>query len=339
MADGLSGPSAPELVTPEPELLGLKVGVREGCEVVHTEVPPCRCRLEDPSLNGDPDLTRPRTEGRRDGLEHSGFEGALRLSGLVFRFRLLRSGLGLEELRCGSPPVRTQLVQQLLTEEVQVQVLQEQAPITSSINGPPLKFVEDRRGALHRFHLVRLLGLFLGDGGGVEPGLNLEGLHRRRVEGSAFLALFLVAWQWGPLPRWGRQKLLVQLHGAVPDHRPDRGGDEVREAGLVRVLAGHRVGGQLADVHRGTELEVAGPVRVRAFGTCGPGRRPDRIALVIHRALRGALLHPGHGAAGADPGCGLLAQGAVLQAKPARLPTCCPGVLSRASCSYSILAM
>ena len=201
----------------------------------------------------------------------------------------------------------------------------------------PLKFVEDRRGALHRFHLVRLLGLFLGDGGDVEPGLNLEGLHRRRVEGSAFLALFLVAWQWGPLPRWGRQKLLVQLHGAVPDHRPDRGGDEVREAGLVRVLAGHRVGGQLADVHRGTELEVAGPVRVRAFGTCGPGRRPDR-ALVIHRqlpmrarhlqggqvnglrllaaphALRGALLHPGHGAAGADPGCGLFAQGAVLQA-------------------------
>ena len=77
------------------------------------------------------------------------------------------------------------------------------------------------------------------------------------------------------------------------------------------------------------------------FGTCGPGRRPDRIALVIHRqlpmraphlqggrvgrrvnglrllaaphALRGALPHPGHGAAGADPGCGLLAQGAVLQ--------------------------
>ena len=278
--------------------------MRDVRSFVHTEVPPCRCRLEDPSLNGDPDLTRPRTEGRR--------EGALRLSGLVFRFRLLRSGLGLEELRCGSPPVRTQLVQQLLTEEVQVQVLQEQAPI--------LKFVEDRRGALHRFHLVRLLGLFLGDGGGVEPGLNLEGLHRRRVEGSALLALFLVAWQWGPLPRWGRQKLLVQLHGAVPDHRPDRGGDEVREAGLVRVLAGHRVGGQLADVHRGTELEVAGPVRVRAFGTCGPGRRPDRIALVIHRqlpmrarhlqggrvgrrvnglrllaaphALRGALLHP-----------------------------------------------
>ena len=270
----------------------------------------------------------------------------------MFRFRLLRSGLGLDELRCGSPPVRTQLVQQLLTEEVQVQVLQEQAPITSSVNGPPLKFVEDRRGALHRFHLVRLLGLFLGDGGGVEPGLNLEGLHRRRVEGSAFLALFLVAWQWGPLPRWGRQKLLVQLHGAVPDHRPDRGGDEVREAGLVRVLAGHRVGGQLADVHRGTELEVAGPVRVRVFGTCGPGRRPDRIALVIHRqlpmrarhlqggrvgrrvnglrllaaphALRGALLHPGHGAAGADPGCGLLAQGAVSRPpypKPARLPT------------------
>ena len=139
VADGLSGPSAPELVAPEPEtgrmvgglsgpsapgraapeppafgmgiparsgrsdrraagngflpskMIGLKVGVREGCEVVHTEVPPCRCRLEDPSFNGDPDLTRPRTEGRRDGLEHSGFEGALCLSGLVFRFRLLRS--------------------------------------------------------------------------------------------------------------------------------------------------------------------------------------------------------------------------------------------------------
>ena len=197
----------------------------------------------------------------------------------------LHAGLGLEELRCGSPPIRTQLVQQLLTEEVQVKVLQEQAPITSSVNGPTLKFMEDRRGALHRFHLVRLLGLILGDGSGVEPGLNLEGLHRSRVEGSAFLALFLVAWQWGPLPRWGRQKRLVQLHGAVPDYRPDRGGDEVREAGLVRVLAGHRVGGQLADVHRGTELEVAGPVRVRAFGTCGPGRRPDRIALVIHRQL------------------------------------------------------
>ena len=81
VADGLSGPS---LVAPEPEAGGMvggpprQVGVREGCEVVHTEVPPCRCRLEDPSFNGDPDLSRPRTEGRRDGLEHSGFEGALR---------------------------------------------------------------------------------------------------------------------------------------------------------------------------------------------------------------------------------------------------------------------
>ena len=130
MADGLSGPSAPELVAPEPEAgglsgpsapgratpeppafgmgipvrsgrsarraagkaiptqrddrLGLKVGVREGCEVVHAEVPPCRGRLKDPPLNGDSDLARPRTERRRDGLEHSGLEGgALRLSGLV----------------------------------------------------------------------------------------------------------------------------------------------------------------------------------------------------------------------------------------------------------------
>ena len=205
-----------------------------------------------PQSQWRPDLTRPRTEGRRDGLEHSGFEGVFCLSGLVLRFRLLRIILGLEELRCGSPPVRTQLVQQLLTEEVQVQVLQEQAPTTPPSMAP--------RGALHRFHLVRLLGLILGDGGGVEPCLNLEGLHRRRVESSAFLALFLVAWQWGPLPRWGSQERLVQLHGAVPDHRPDGGGDEDREAGLVRVLAGHRVGGQLADVHRGTELEVAGPV-------------------------------------------------------------------------------
>ena len=192
--------------------------------------------------------------------------------------------------------------------------------------------MEDRRGSLHRCHLVCLLGLLLGNGGGVEPGLDLEGLHRRRVEGPAFLALFLVARQWRPLPHGGRQELLVQLHGAVPDHRPDRGGDEVREAGLVRVLACHRVGGQLADVYRGAELEVAGPVRIRAFGTCGPGLRPDRISLVVHRqlpvrarhfqggqvgrrvngvrllaaphALPGALLHPGHGAAGADPGGG-----------------------------------
>ena len=200
---------------------------------------------------------------------------------------------------------------------------------------PPLEFVEDRRGSLHRCHLVCLLGLLLGNSGGVEPGLDFESLHRRRVEGPAFLALFLVPRQWRPLPHWGRQEILVQL-------RPDRGGDEVREAGLVRVLACHRVGGQLADVHRGAELEVAGPVRIRAFGTCGPGRRPDRIALVIHcqlpmrarhlqggqvgrrvdglrllatpHALPGALLHPGHGAAGADPGCGFLTQGAVLQA-------------------------
>ena len=78
-----------------------------------------------PRLNGDSDLARPRTEGRRDGLEHSGLEGALRLSGLVLCLRLLRSGLGLEELRCGSPSVRTQLIQQLLAEEVQVQVLEE----------------------------------------------------------------------------------------------------------------------------------------------------------------------------------------------------------------------
>ena len=54
--------------------LGLKVGVREGCEVVHTEVPPCRGRLKDPRLNGDSDLVGPRTEGRRDGLEHSGLK-------------------------------------------------------------------------------------------------------------------------------------------------------------------------------------------------------------------------------------------------------------------------
>ena len=165
VADGLSGPSAPELVAPEPEAvgmvgclsgpsapgraipepptfgiripvrsgrsariptqrddrLGLKVGVREGCEVVHAEVPPCRGRLKDPRLNGDSDLVGPRTERRRDGLEHSGLEGALRLSGLVLCLRLLRSGLGLEE----SPPVRTQLIQQLLAEEVQVQVLEE----------------------------------------------------------------------------------------------------------------------------------------------------------------------------------------------------------------------
>ena len=45
-------------------------------------------------------------------------------------------------------------------------------------------------------------------------------------------------------------------------------------------------------------------------GRCVNGLR----LLAAPHALRGALLHPGHGAAGADPGCGLLAQGAVLQA-------------------------
>ena len=257
---------------------------------------------------------------------------------------LLRGGLGLQEFWRGPPPVRTQLIQQFFPEEVQVQILEELAPVASSVNGSSLEFVEDRSGSLHRCHLVCLLGLLLGNSGGVEPGLDFESLHRRRVEGPAFLALFLVPRQWRPLPHWGRQEILVQLHGAVPDHRPDRGGDEVREAGLVRVLACHRVGGQLTDVHRGAELEVAGgpgPYQ-RAFGTCGPGRRPDRIALVIHcqlpvrarhfkggqvgrrvdglrllatpHALPGALLHPGHGATGADPGCGFLTQGAVLQA-------------------------
>ena len=45
------------------------------------------------------------------------------------------------------------------------------------------------------------------------------------------------------------------------------------------------------------------------------GRRVNGLRLLAApHALRGALLHPGHGAAGADPGCGLLAQGAVLQA-------------------------
>ena len=37
-------------------------------------------------------------------------------------------------------------------------------------------------------------------------------------------------------------------------------------------------------------------------------------SVFLPHPLRGALPHPGHGAAGADPGCGLLAQGAVLQA-------------------------
>ena len=199
----------------------------------------------------------------------------------------------------------------------------------------------------------------------VEPGLDFESLHRRRVEGPAFLALFLVPRQWRPLPHWGLQEILVQLHGAVPDHRPDRGGDEVREAGLVRVLACHRVGGQLADVHRGAELEVADPVRIRAFGTCGPGRCPDRVALVIHcqlpvraRHFQGGQVgrrvdgHPMHFLApfftqgmvqqGQIQDVGSLPRGRFSRPpypRPARLPTCCPGVLSRASCSYFILAM
>ena len=130
-------------------------------------------------------------------------------------------------------------------------------------------------------------------------------------------------------------------------------------------FAGHRVGGQLADVHRGTELEVAGPVRVRAFGTCGPGRRPDRIALVIRvpaisrvaelvAVSMGSVFlpHPMHFVApfftqgmvqqGQIQDVGSLPRGRFSRPpypKPARLPTCCPGVLSRASCSYFILAM
>ena len=66
------------------------------------------------------------------------------------------------------------------------------------------------------------------------------------------------------------------------------------------------------------------------------------VSIAAPHALRGALLHPGHGAAGADPGCGLLAQRRFSRPpypKPARLPTCCPGVLSRASCSYFIFTM
>ena len=124
VADGLSGPSAPEL--PEPhqsppplewgsareicqegrrkgvpsqrdDRLGFEVRVREGREVIHAEVPPRRGRLKDPRLNGNADLVRPRTEGRLNGLEHSGLEGALRLSGLVLCLSLLRGGLGLQE--------------------------------------------------------------------------------------------------------------------------------------------------------------------------------------------------------------------------------------------------
>ena len=135
VADGLSGPSAPELVAPEPEAgggwwaacqgprhlgaphqrppmgipvrsgrsvrraagkgqrddrLGFEVRVHEGREVIHAEVPPRRGRLKDPRLNGNADLVRPRTEGRLNGLEHSGLEGALRLSGLVLCLSLLR---------------------------------------------------------------------------------------------------------------------------------------------------------------------------------------------------------------------------------------------------------
>ena len=149
VADGLSGPSAPELVAPEPEAglpvralgtwrhtrasrlwngdprqireicqegrrkgvpsqrddrLGFEVRVREGREVIHAEVPPRRGRLKDPRLNGNADLVRPRTEGRLNGLEHSGLEGALRLSGLVLCLSLLRGGLGLQEFWRGPPP-------------------------------------------------------------------------------------------------------------------------------------------------------------------------------------------------------------------------------------------
>ena len=88
MVGCLSGPSAPGRATPEPPAFGRdprqirqicqegrrkgiptqrddRLGLKEGCEVVHTEVPPCRGQLKDPRLNGDSDLVRPRTEGAR----------------------------------------------------------------------------------------------------------------------------------------------------------------------------------------------------------------------------------------------------------------------------------
>ena len=148
-------------------------------------------------------LVRPRTEGRLDGLEHSGLEGALRLSGLVLCLSLLRGGLGLQEFWRGPPPVRTQLIQQFFAEEVQVQILEELAPVASAVNGSSLEFVEDRSRSFHRCHLVCLLGLLLGNSGGVEPGLDFESLHRRRVEGPAFLALFLVPPAMGASPPLG----------------------------------------------------------------------------------------------------------------------------------------
>ena len=246
---------------------------REGCEVVHTEVPPCRCRLEDPSLNGDPDLTRPRTEGRRDGLEHSGFEGALRLSGLVFRFRLLRSGLG-----AGGAPVWVSPSPHPA------------CPAASHGRGPsPGSSGAGPHHLLRQWPPLEVRGgpprsapplppgppswPLLGDGGGVEPGLNLEGLHRRRVEGSAFLALFLVAWQWGPLPRRGRQKLLVQLHGAVPDHRPDEEGtksEKLAWSGFSQAI------GSVASSLTSTE---ALSLRSRARSVSGPSAPADRAAV------------------------------------------------------------
>ena len=56
-------------------------------------------------------------------------------------------------------------------------------------------------------------------------------------------------------------------------------------------------------------------MRARHFQGGQVVRRVDGLRLLATpHALPGALLHPGHGATGADPGCGFLTQGAVLQA-------------------------
>ena len=56
-------------------------------------------------------------------------------------------------------------------------------------------------------------------------------------------------------------------------------------------------------------------MRARHFQGGQVGRRVDGLRLfAAPHTLPGALLHPGHGAAGADPGGGLLTQGTVLQA-------------------------
>ena len=204
-------------------------------------------------------------------------------------------------------------------------------------------------GALHRFHLVRLLGLFLGDGGGVEPGLNLEGLHRRRVEGSAFLALFLGGLSPGGAVRNSSSSSMGQF---LITARTEEGtkSEKLAWSGFSQAI------GSVASSLTSTE---ALSLRSRARSVSGPSAPADRAAVqtaltwsstvncqcvpaisrvaeLVAVSMGSVFLpHPMHFVAPFFTQ-GMVQQGQIQDAgslprgrfsKPARLPTCCPGVL------------